>query len=182
VRRAALSLVGRLGLWLAVVCAIALFGFLVIGPRLGYYRTLTVLSNSMQPTWSAGDVVVDTPEPLSAVRVGQAITFQAPIDGHALVTHRVIQVVKGGAHPVVRTQGDANPTPDAWTAKLENGPVWRARLVVPKLGWALFFLHDRLFHVLTMIVVPLLLAATWLIWIWRPRSGSPDGDLAGGAA
>lgn len=53
-----------------LVLALALFLALVVLPRLGLYRPVTVLSGSMRPTFSPGDMIVVAPEPVSAVRVG----------------------------------------------------------------------------------------------------------------
>ena len=46
-----------------VLLALALTLFLTLGvlPRLGLYRPVTVLSGSMRPTFSPGDMVIVTP-------------------------------------------------------------------------------------------------------------------------
>lgn len=152
------------------------FLFLAVGPRTGRYRTLNVLSNSMQPTWSAGDLLVSTPQPASAVAVGQSITFTSPPPDRALITHRVIEVVEGGDRPVVRTKGDANLSADPWDARLEAGPVWRVRVVVPKAGYLLLALNHPRTRLLTTTVAPVLLALFLLVHIWRPE---PDVEAVG---
>ena len=53
-----------------------------------------MLSGSMVPHFSHGDVIVVTPEPLQDVRVGQVITYPAPVQGHMIVTHGVVRVLK----------------------------------------------------------------------------------------
>ncbi len=100
--------------------AVALFLAIALLPRLGLYRPVTVLSGSMRPTFSPGDMVIVTPEPVSAVRVGQVISYKVPTGVHQVETHRIVKILQGGAHPVVQTQGDANNWPDPWTAKLEG--------------------------------------------------------------
>jgi signal peptidase I len=110
-----------------VLLALALTLFLTLGvlPRLGLYRPVTVLSGSMRPTFSPGDMVIVTAEPVSAVRVGQVISYQVPTGIHQVETHRIVKILQGGAHPVIQTQGDANNWPDPWTAKLEGKTAWR---------------------------------------------------------
>ena len=59
---------------LLTLAAVAVLAAVAIGPRLGLYRMETVLSGSMVPTFNPGDVIIVTPEPVTAVRPGQVIT------------------------------------------------------------------------------------------------------------
>lgn len=153
---------------LAVVVAAGLFFLGVgLGPRTGLYRTMTVLSGSMQPTFAPGDVVVVTPEPLSQIRVGQVIVYAIPIADHHVESHRVIEVRRSAAGTLVRTKGDANAAADPWTARLEGTQVWRVRAVVPMLGQAIIWLRNPRFHVLLLFAAPLLLVLFGLNRIWR---------------
>jgi signal peptidase I len=162
----------RLGRLLATVAMVAAVAFLLavgVGPRTGAYRTLTVLTGSMRPTIPPGALIVVTPSPAADVRVGQVITFQAPVEGKPVVTHRVIEVVEGGDRPVIRTQGDANEAADPWVARVEGGTVWEVRHVVPGVGRVVSELRAPAVHRALVLVVPLALAALWLVDIWRPR-------------
>jgi signal peptidase I len=153
--------------FLVLAALVAMTGLAVL-PRLGLYRPLTVLSGSMEPTFHPGDLVIVTPEPLSDVRTGQVIAYSTPVADHHVVTHRVIEVVHGGPTPTVRTQGDANPAPDPWTAQLHGGTAWQMRLVIPHAGWVVRFLRDPQIHRITVLVVPLILCLVWLREIWAP--------------
>lgn len=146
--------------------------FLVIlglGPRFGGYRVMTVLTASMRPTMPEGSLIVQTPVPLSRVRVGDVITYRIPVDDRRIVTHRVVEVVSGGDHPVVRTKGDANNAPDTWLARLEGQPTWKVRFAVPKVGYVVQALRHPLAQRLTLLAVPAVLALVWLRDIWAPR-------------
>src|SRR5688500_6309775 len=79
-----------------------------IGPRTGAYRTLTVLSGSMAPSYRPGDVVVVRPADPRTLRAGDVLTYSIPVGDHAVVTHRITEIVEAGRSPVVRTRGDAN--------------------------------------------------------------------------
>jgi signal peptidase len=149
--------------------AVVLFVALAVLPRLGLYRPVTVLSGSMRPTFSPGDEIVVRPEPVSAVRVGQVISYQVPTDAHQVETHRVIRILQGGAHPVVQTQGDANNWPDPWKAKLEGNTAWRLTAVVPHLGYLINFLRGPMLRVATIVIAPLALALLLLLEIWGVR-------------
>ena len=162
----------------ALLCAcIALIGLALV-PRTGWYRPVTVLSGSMKPAFAPGDMVVVTPEPVEDVRRGQVISYRIPIGDHHVQTHRVIKVVRRGPHPLVRTKGDANPVADPWTAELHGTTVWRVRAVLPKLGWAVFWLRAPLVHNLTVLLAPVLLALLGMLQIWRRDEETETSDGA----
>jgi len=152
---------------IGLACSIFVLAALAIGPRTGRYRMQTILSGSMGPKLPVGSLAISTPERLDRVRACQIITFQAPV-GNWVVTHRVIEVVSGGPHPRVRTKGDANAAIDPWVTQLERGPVWRVRLVVPRLGSAVRALRMRWVHIGTVLVAPMLLVLLALRTIWAP--------------
>ncbi len=153
----------RAGLLIALVALVGL-GLL---PRTGWYRPVTVLSGSMKPTFAPGDMVIVTPEPLRDLRVGQIISYRIPVGDHHVQSHRVIKILRRGAHPLVKTKGDANNVADPWTAELHGTTVWRVRGVLPKLGWAVFWFRSPLMHRLTVLFAPLLLALLGVLQIWR---------------
>jgi signal peptidase I len=156
------TLVSRVALGLTLVF------FVLVGlvPKLGWYRPLTVLSGSMRPTFSPGDLIIVTPEPLSHVRVGQVISYYVPVDGHPLDTHRIIRVLRGGPHPIVQTQGDANNWRDPWTAHLHGSPAWKLSLVVPYAGYLINVLRGHTLHVAAIVFAPALFALLTLAEIW----------------
>jgi signal peptidase len=162
---------GRIALRLVMVLAFVVFVAIGIGPLTGRYRVVTVLSGSMHPTLPTGSMVISVPESTRDVRVGQIITFQAPTAGHVVETHRVVQIVEHGEHPIVRTQGDANSTPDPWVARLDAGPVWVTQAEVPLLGRAVHGMRAPWVHTLTVLLVPVLFALSALVDIWAPTEG-----------
>ena len=152
---------------LALAClALAALG---LGPALGLYRTVTVLSGSMRPTFSPGDVIVVTPERARDLRAGQVISYHIPVDGRPVVTHRVVRVIEPGDEPIVQTKGDANNAVDPWQAKLHGGTIWRYRLSVPLLGYPILALREPRTHWLLVVFLPALLALYGVASIWRPR-------------
>src|SRR5690242_8956323 len=61
-----LRVVSTLSLVLAVVAVVAF----AIGPRTGLWRTVTILTGSMVPTFAPGDVIISTPMPTTELREG----------------------------------------------------------------------------------------------------------------
>ncbi|MFE7408306.1 signal peptidase I [Isoptericola sp. NPDC057559] len=111
-RRSAWGRMSSAALTVVVVALLALAAAVVLVPRLLGAVPLTVLSGSMEPALSPGDVVVTRPVDADQIRVGDVITFQPESEDPTLITHRVTGV-RTGAEPGFVTQGDANGAPDA---------------------------------------------------------------------
>ena len=47
------------------------------------------------------------------------------------------------------------------------------RAVIPAVGNAIVFLRMPIVHLITVLLVPALLGAWWLLRIWRPRHPEP---------
>src|SRR3954453_2810851 len=94
--------------------------------RLAGYETFTVLSGSMEPTISTGDLVVDARISVADARVGDVITFPEP-HTRRLITHCLIhrRIARGWAH--MRTRGDANNTSESWNIPAD-GQIGRVAL------------------------------------------------------
>ncbi len=152
---------------LLLIAGALLFAGLAVGPHLLGYQTVTMLTGSMSPTIRPGDVVVDTPEPVGAVRPGQIISYHVPLEDHRVVSHRIVSVAQtpGGA-VTVRTKGDANASEDPWTAQLQGQQDWQVRTVVPRLGALIGLLRGP--YLMRLVLIALLMLATdGLISIWR---------------
>ena len=155
--------------------ALVAFAALALIPHTGLYRPETVLSGSMRPYFDAGDMVIVTPEPARDIRVGQVISLHIPVGDHHVQTHRVVQVLRGGEHPVIRTKGDANSSRDPWTARLDGATTWQVRVVVPRLGWLIVWLRSPWLRLLTVFVAPALFVIIAIRRIWKePDQGQPE--------
>jgi len=169
-------LIGLAG-WTSTLAALVAAVGLGVLPHLGVYRTLTVLSASMKPTFSPGDVVVVRPEPMQTLRVGQVISYAVPVGAHQVETHRVVAILRGQGttSPVIQTKGDNNTVVDPWTAQLNGPTIWRLEAVVPKAGYAINLMRDRTFHLFSVILIPGSMALLALARMWglggRRRSG-----------
>ena len=176
--RQAIMRIARGALLLLVGFAVAAFLLLAIVPRLGWYRPVTVLSGSMQPAFSPGDVIVVRPQPMRDVRVGQVISFQAPVGARQVETHRVIRVLRGGDHPLVQTKGDANDRRDPWAAELHGDTAWRQVVVIPYAGHAIHGLRSRPVRFSAVIAAPALIALLVLLQLWGNPSARQEEQHA----
>lgn len=79
---------------------------------------LSVQSNSMEDTFSTGDLILAevTNDPEETYEVGDIVTFPILINGESVLnTHRIVEVIKDDNITYYRTQGDnknTNPEPD----------------------------------------------------------------------
>ncbi|GAC1611471.1 MAG: hypothetical protein NVS3B26_24670 [Mycobacteriales bacterium] len=163
--RALLRPLGTFVMLLAILLLLAL----AVGPRTGTYRTLTMLTGSMRPEYPPGAVLVDTPEPLSQLRVGQVLTYQIPVLDHHVESHRVIAIERqadGSAD--VQTRGDANNGQDPWRAHIKPGQLWIVRGSVPGLGSAIIQLRRPAVRTTLQYLLPALLLGWLLTAIWVP--------------
>ena len=81
-----------------VVFAVSLVGIIVTNGvplwyRLHGDRLLVVTSGSMEPQIHAGDAVVIRPLTAPELRVGQVVTFQAPLSDR-YTTHRIVAILR----------------------------------------------------------------------------------------
>lgn len=142
------------------------------GAASGRYRTATVLSGSMQPTLSPGDVVVAAPTHRDNLEVGDVITFQLP-DGSGNITHRIHQIDDAGDFTVT-TKGDANSSVDGRHVRFVDETAWRTTMVIPKVGYLFVATRAVLEQDAYLPVIGMLLAASLLWSIWRPAREGRD--------
>jgi signal peptidase I len=153
---------------LALLCSAAL-------PRALGGTSMVVRSGSMTPAIRTGDVVVVRPVSPTEVAVGDIVTFRDPADDDRLLVHRVRAISQAGSQVEVTTQGDANSTQEQWKVAAD-GTVGEVAYRVPSLGFAINWINSPAGRVGLLIVPALLLAASLLTRIWRPRldPGGPE--------
>ena len=134
-----------------------------IAIRMADLHFQTVLSNSMRPVASAGDIAVTQGVPIDSVRVGDVITFYPPT-GKQAVMHRISSLHDG----VITTRGDANPVDDPWHLTLAGATGYRLVAVVPSLGWLTQFQRPALLVAGLLVLFGILLELTKEV---RARTG-----------
>ena len=165
--RAAATRAGRWFAATALLASLTLALLVAVGPRTGAYRTLSVLSGSMQPAFGPGSVVVVRPVPVGALAVGDVITYNVPVEDGRVVTHRIVEIDRSGGATTIRTQGDANAAPDPWTTRLTGEVAWRAGGSVPALGYVIGALREPAVSRLLTAGGPALLGLVLLLHLWR---------------
>lgn len=148
-----------------------------VGPQFDTYRTLSVLSDSMKPSFSRGDAIIVVPAKRASVRAGDVITYNSPVNGET-ITHRVHKVLEGGSDPLIQTKGDANTSVDSWTTRLSGGPLWRHRATVPYAGHVIVAMRRPIIMESVIWLLPLMIVLFGLWEIWRPAKNQQDRPRA----
>ncbi|WP_240373977.1 signal peptidase I [Bacillus piscicola] len=119
-------------------------------PSIFGYHPLTVLSNSMQPAFSAGDMVLTKEVDPETIEQGDIITYRDKRD--QIITHRVIEKVTE-EETVFQTQGDNNNVADDYQV-MPDQVMGVVDFTIPKGGYVAQFLGSPLGMVI-FIVIPL---------------------------
>jgi signal peptidase len=123
---------------LALVVVVAPFAVYAMPGLVGADHSFVVLSGSMEPAMSPGDVVLVAETAPAAVAVGDVVTFTRE-DQDVPTTHRVVDVTqREDGTRVFTTKGDANEDADAG-AVLPAQLVGEVVLVVPLVGYVVQF-------------------------------------------
>ena len=142
----------------ALVAVVVLFAVFLMGSRLVGLQVFTVISGSMEPTYSVGDLLyVKTVDP-DSVKVGDPITFVLNED-LVVATHRVVAIDSQSRH--FTTKGDANQTEDAAPVHFNNligVPVF----AIPLLGYVSAYIQSPPGMYVAIGLGVILLAAVFL--------------------
>ncbi|WP_239421804.1 signal peptidase I [Bacillus sp. CGMCC 1.16541] len=115
------------------------------------YKPLTILSNSMQPAFNAGDVIFIQTE--QQPKVGDVVTYKHP-DGK-LITHRLIEEVNENGQTRFKAKGDNNNVEDELL--VEPASILGVQTIsIPKAGYAAKFVAGPIGFFL-LILVPILI-------------------------
>ncbi len=165
------------------------FGGLLLAvgiPNLFHAKSLTVMSGSMEPTIGVGDVIVAQQISPMDARVGDIVTFRDPMEHDRLITHRVREIHVMQNKVLFVTKGDANTGMEHWAVP-DDGTIGRVAFHVPRLGYFMVWIHSMAGLLLLIVMPTLVLGASELWLLWRPRgahepgarreTAEPDGDV-----
>ena len=160
-----------LGLLLLLVIVIPFVIYAVPGV-IGAEGSYVVLSGSMEPSISTGDViVVDEVDP-TAVEEGDVITYLRT-DAETPTTHRVVGITEQGDETAFITQGDANDEPDA-SPVLASQVMGQVTFTIPYIGYVIEFVNTPMGFIALVIVPFVLLLLTELRSILASKNSATD--------
>lgn len=121
-----------------LVALIVIFAVFLMGSRLVGFQVFNVVSGSMEPTYSVGDLLYVKEVDPDAVKVGDVITFVLNED-LVVATHRVVEIDAENRH--FYTKGDANDTADAAPVHFNN-LIGVPQFSIPLLGYVSNYIQN----------------------------------------
>lgn len=112
------------------------------------YKTYTVLSGSMEPTFKPGDLIITKNKNRCNIEVEDIATFKDTKG--TVITHRIVGESKEG----YVTKGDNNKVEDKDIINEEN-IIGEVVFHIPKLGFAINFLSNPIVVAIEMILLSL---------------------------
>ena len=156
-------------LWIVILLA-ALFAFTTLASRndneistFGGFAPMVVKSDSMKPTFCAGDLILIKKCDTNSLKVGDIITFHTIIENeYALNTHRIAEITEASGVRSYTTKGDNNEVSD--THFITDGDIVGQYVVkLPGMGKVMDFLSSSTGFLL-VIVLPMILFLIYQIY------------------
>lgn len=173
-----MSKVGKiLGDVVFVICIAALLGGSLLfaldqNPQKTFlgYRAYNILSGSMEPELSIGDLVVVKAVPAEELQNGDIVTYYPTDQQGATVTHRVITTMLKDGQVIIETQGDAADQPDPLI--YGDSVIGVVVFHVPLLGAVITWIQN---HLILSIAIVIGALAAWLIvgFVRNKRQAAP---------
>lgn len=156
-------------LW-AVILLAALFAFTTLATKdtnhvasLAGYTPLSVVSDSMSPTFDAGDLIIIRKCDPATLQEGDIVTFHTIINNEfSLNTHRITEIQEDGGARSYVTKGDNNAIADVHMIT-DGDIVGRFVTRLPKFGKVVDFLSSSMGFLL-VIVLPLLIFFAYQVY------------------
>ncbi len=143
-----------------VICAIFLMGSRLLG-----FRVFTVISGSMEPKYSVGDLIYVKEVDTDSIKVGDPITFVLNED-LVVATHRVVRIDEENKH--FYTKGDANELEDASPVHFNN-VIGVPKFSIPLLGYVSNFVQNPPGMYIAIAVIVLLIAAVFIPDLFKKK-------------
>ncbi len=127
-------------------------------PGIGGYFPLIVLTDSMYPEFSGGDLIISKTIEAEDVKVGDVIAFFDPAStsGTSVVTHRVMEITTEDGELAFLTKGDANNASDRVPVTAEDIIGVYTGIHIPGAGNIAMFMQTTT-GLIVCVVLPLLL-------------------------
>lgn len=140
------------------------------------FRYYTILTPSMEPAYSVGDVVIVKLANADEINTGDVITFNPSSDSNAYLTHRVTEKIpnyEGTGVTCFRTKGDSNNTEDSFLID-SSRVIGKVSFSVPKIGYLIRFVQLRWYFVLPLAVMLIVLLKLMKVYFSYDKSSSDE--------
>ena len=155
-----------------LVSLVVVFAVLLMGSRMMGYQVFNVISGSMEPTYSVGDLIYVKAVDPDSVQVGDPITFVLNED-LVVATHRVIRIDAENRH--FYTKGDANETADAAPVHFNN-LIGVPKFSIPLLGYVSDYIQQPPGMYVAIGVVAVLFAGAFLPDLFQKKTDKEENQ------
>lgn len=159
----------------ALVVLMVLCAAFLMGSRLLGYQCYTVISGSMEPSYSVGDLLYVKKTDPQAVKVGDPITFVMNED-LMVATHRVVRIDAVNEH--FYTKGDANDLEDSDPVHYNN-LLGVPKFSIPKLGYVSDFIQNPPGTYITIGIGIILILLVFLPDFFQKKNEEDEEDIEG---
>lgn len=121
-------------------------------PNILGYMPLAVQTDSMEPEFSAGDLIIDKVVDASELEVGDVITFWTVIEGQQVLnSHRIVEITDYDTYLYFDTKGDNNTIEDA-SGVHQSEVVGIYLFSIPNLGTVIDFLQTGMGFFIAVVI------------------------------
>lgn len=152
-----------------LVALIVIAAVFLMGSRIMGYRVFNVISGSMEPVYSVGDLIYVKSVDVNTIEVGDPITFVLNED-LVVATHRVVSVDAENQH--FYTKGDANEIADSAPVHFNN-VIGVPHFAIPKLGYVSEFIQNPPGMYLTIATLAVLIILVFLPDMMKKKEEDP---------
>ena len=157
-----------------LVCVVVLAAVFLMGSRLVGFRVFNIVSGSMEPQYSVGDLIYVQEVDPASVKPGDVITFVLNED-LVVATHRVTRI--DAEKQRFYTKGDANETEDGGSVHFKN-LIGVPRFKIPGLGYVSDFIQKAPGMYVTIAAVAVLLLLAFLPDLTRKKPAPKEDPVA----
>ncbi len=160
------KLVSFLSAIIFIIC-LALLAIVMITPKgesgnrvvnIAGYSVMSVLTNSMEPKYNVGDMIIVKKTNTDELKTEDVITFYSPdpsIEG-AIVTHSIIDIAEENGQRSFETKGINSPAADQYRVS-ESDVIGKTVGKIPFIGKAATFMQTNRIAFFLIVVLPMLL-------------------------
>lgn len=143
----------------SLLALLVILVLLFAAPRVVGIRMFSVLSGSMEPAYSTGDLIYVAPVSAEELQVGDVISFVMNSQG-TVATHRITEIDQENRQ--VYTKGDANEVSDGKAVKFEN-VIGKVVFAIPMVGYLIGFINTTPGKIITVTIIVALILLVLLL-------------------
>lgn len=155
---------------LILVILVVIMAVFLLGSRILGYRVFNILTGSMEPLYSVGDLIYVKDVDPTTIKPGDVITFLLNED-EVVATHRAVRIDAQKEH--IYTKGDRNDAEDATPVHFNN-VVGVPQFSIPVLGHVASFIQDPPGMYIAIFIVSALLIVAFAPDLIKKKKPLPE--------